>query len=141
MGNIGQFIHNNLLLCSIAVIVLILIFIVELLDKSKKIKTASPNLVAMLSHRKGTQLIDIRDQQSFDQGHISNSKHMPIDQINKTLKVSEKTKSQPIIVICQRGISANRAAAHIQKMGFNEVYVLKGGIQAWSKDNMPLVKS
>jgi rhodanese-related sulfurtransferase len=39
---------------------------------------------------------------------------------------------------CDRGQTAFGAAAKLRKMGFDQVYVMQGGINAWAQAGLPL---
>jgi len=74
-------------------------------------------------------LLDIRDPQSFAQGHIDDALH--IEQINIDTFVEEQPKSRPLVICCYHGISSQSAAAYFAEKGFTEVYSLDGGFEGW----------
>ena len=83
------------------------------------------------------QLIDVREQHEHDFANISGDL-IPMSQI-----ITHKDKIQsdkPVVVYCRSG---NRSAAVIQaleqRFGFTNLYNLKGGILAWSKEIDPSV--
>jgi rhodanese-related sulfurtransferase len=57
------------------------------------------------------------------------------------MKELEKIKSKPIIVSCGRGNRSLNVANRLRKLGYPEVFSLRGGIAAWQQANMPLEKS
>jgi thiosulfate sulfurtransferase len=75
------------------------------------------------------QLVDIRDQQSYQNGHIRGAKHLD----NATLQdfLLEGDPDQAVIVCCYHGNSSQSAAAFLNEKGFDEVYSLDGGFEYW----------
>lgn len=74
-------------------------------------------------------IVDIRDIESFEEAHIENAIHLSNDNINQF--VADTPKKQTIVVYCYHGISSQHAAAYLSKQGFEKVYSLDGGFEAW----------
>lgn len=51
-----------------------------------------------------------------------------------------KNKNNPVLLVCQTGQQSNKAARIVQDAGYAEVHVLEGGVDAWQKAGMPVVK-
>ncbi|NIO39800.1 MAG: rhodanese-like domain-containing protein, partial [Burkholderiales bacterium] len=51
----------------------------------------------------------------------------------------KKYKSRPILAVCDTGMTSSRAVDKLRKQGLESVYGLKGGINAWTQANLPLV--
>ena len=51
----------------------------------------------------------------------------------------EKFKSQPLILVCPRGLQSSALANQLKKQGYL-VHVLAGGIEAWQNAELPLNK-
>ena len=45
-----------------------------------------------------------------------------------------------MVLVCKTGQSAGDAAKRLKKAGFEQVYVLDGGIGGWQQADLPLVK-
>ena len=78
----------------------------------------------------GTQLIDVRETEERRRGKIPRSKHIPLGQVSSSR--DELNMDKPIITYCRSGRRSQTAAEILDKMGFKEVYNLKGGIKAYS---------
>lgn len=76
-----------------------------------------------------TKAVDIRDEQSFVTAHIPKSHHLT----NGTLQqfIANTEFSTPVIVCCYHGVSSQQAAQFLIHQGFEEVYSLDGGFEAW----------
>ncbi len=75
------------------------------------------------------QLIDIRDQESFERGHIANTFHLT--QGNLIQLLDQFDYSTPLIVMCYHGVSSRQVAQYLLSQGFEEIYNLEGGFCAW----------
>lgn len=83
-----------------------------------------------------TILVDIRDAQTFALGHPKNAFHLT----NDTLKnfMDEVDYDQPVLVMCYHGISSQSAGNYLIQQGYENVYSVEGGFEAWNKMNLPL---
>lgn len=84
------------------------------------------------------RLVDIRDEQTFEAGHIEGSVHLT----NGTLQnfMAETEFDMPVIVCCYHGISSQQAAQFLIHQGFDEVYSMDGGFEAW-RQSKPFITS
>lgn len=75
------------------------------------------------------QLIDVRDKDEFDAGHILGARNMPFYEIKQ--RHVELRKDQPIYLYEDGKYAAYRAAIQLKKHGFEDLYVLKEGYKNW----------
>ncbi|RDW21943.1 rhodanese-like domain-containing protein [Oceanobacillus chungangensis] len=76
------------------------------------------------------QLIDVREPQEFDGGHILGARNIPVTQMRQRLV--ELRKDKPVYLYCQGSTRSARAAHLLHKKGFQEIYQLKGGFKKWT---------
>ncbi|ABY45226.1 rhodanese-like domain-containing protein [Bacillus sp. TH22] len=76
------------------------------------------------------QLIDIREADEFNAGHILGARNIPLSQIR--LRHKELRQDQPVYLYCQSGFRTGRAAQYLKKQGYTDFYQLKGGFKSWS---------
>ena len=88
----------------------------------------------------GAVLVDVRSQAEFDSGHILDAKHVPQDQLASSTETLKKYKDKVVVACCESGTRSGAAARVLQAQGFTKVVNLKGGLQAWRAENLPLVK-
>jgi len=124
-----------------AFIVLLILFIFnEWRNRGSGSSVVSPQeLVGLMNHSRAA-IIDIREKEAFEQGHILSATNMRLSDMDDKKKVLNKYRSKPVIVVCQNGMSSSKAAKWLQKEGFDEVYTLKGGIENWKIENLPVSK-
>ncbi|MDP5292820.1 thiosulfate sulfurtransferase GlpE [Oceanimonas sp. CHS3-5] len=77
------------------------------------------------------RLVDIRDPQSFAQAHAEGAFHLTNDSL--VTFTNEVDYDTPVIVMCYHGISSQGAAQYLVNQGFEEVYSLDGGFEAWRR--------
>jgi thioredoxin len=81
------------------------------------------------------QLIDVRTEDEFNGGHITNAKNISWSSETWSPLVGELDKTKPVLVYCLSGGRSKKAAAKLTELGFKEVLELDGGYLAWSKAN------
>ena len=100
-----------------------------------------PVEAVQLINRRDAVVLDVRNAAEFKSGHITNARHVPEGELEARSKELEKIKAKPIIVSCARGTRSGNVANRLRKLGFTEVFSLRGGLAAWQQANMPLEKS
>lgn len=73
-------------------------------------------------------LIDVRSKQEYKEQHFDGALNIPLDEIAKQINQIIKQKEQIIIVYCQYGSRSKKAQNILKKLGYKNVYNLKGGI-------------
>lgn len=72
---------------------------------------------------------DIRDPNSFAMGHMQDAVHLTNESLASF--IAETPKAQPVVVVCYHGISSQQAAQFLVEQGFETVYSMDGGYEAW----------
>ena len=117
------------------------IIFISIRIKLSPIKQLSPQEMTLLVNKEEGVIVDIRADKEFKASHIVDAKNVTAEKINKNDIASlEKFKERPIIVVCTAGISASKSADQLVKAGFNQVNILKGGMNAWVNAGLPVVK-
>ncbi|WP_412888573.1 rhodanese-like domain-containing protein [Bacillus sp. 1P06AnD] len=76
------------------------------------------------------QLIDVREPNEFDAGHILGARNIPMSQMKTRLK--EIRPDKPVYLYCQSGLRSGRAAQMLYKKGYRDLYHLQKGFKHWS---------
>lgn len=76
-------------------------------------------------------MVDIRDIQSFNTAHAPGAFHLSNESIGAFMQQTDSTT--PVMVMCYHGISSRNAAQYLLSQGFDAVYSVDGGFEAWSK--------
>jgi len=95
----------------------------------------------LLINRENAIVVDVRTESEFKQGHILDSRVLPLSKLkNNELGSLEKEKDTPIIVVCNTGMTSGQACQMLQKLGFSNIHNLQGGITQWRSANLPITK-
>jgi rhodanese-related sulfurtransferase len=88
----------------------------------------------------GALLVDVRSKAEFDGGHIIDARHVPQDAVAESAESLKRFKDKVVITCCESGMRSGAAARVLKAQGFTKVVNLRGGLQAWRSENLPLVK-
>ena len=100
-----------------------------------------PTEAVLLINREKAVLIDVCEPAEYAQGHAMGSKNIPLGQLESQLPLMVKNKSLPVILVCQVGGRASRAAAQAKKLGYERAQALSGGLKAWREASLPVEKA
>ena len=101
----------------------------------------SPQDMVQLMNREKAVVIDVCSPEEFAQGHVIGAKNLPVGELEAKLAQVVKNKSTPVVMVCQVGARSSRAVATAQKLGYEKVQSLAGGLKAWQAANMPVEKA
>lgn len=87
-------------------------------------------LQSFMKNHPGAQLIDVREGWERKKAKIPHSTHIRLQDI--TTAKDKLDMEKPVITYCKTGRRSQNAAEVLEKIGFKEVYTLKGGIEAYS---------
>lgn len=93
-----------------------------------------------LINRDNALVIDLSASSDFEKGHIAGSRAVALSQFDPENKLLAKARELPVVVVCRNGQASGDAAKRLKKAGFEKVYWLDGGVQAWQQADLPLVK-
>jgi sulfur-carrier protein adenylyltransferase/sulfurtransferase len=80
--------------------------------------------------RERFELIDVREAFEYEIARIDGAKLIPLGEIAE--RADELPRERPIVVHCHSGQRSAQAVRLLQQRGFDKVYNLEGGIDAWS---------
>jgi rhodanese-related sulfurtransferase len=135
-----EFIGNHWLLSMALLLITVLLVGNEVTLKIRGFAAMIPAAAVQLINQKGAQILDVRDAPSFNKGHVANAHNTPLEQLVKNSASVKLAKDKPVLVACENGQSANRAAVLLKTAGYTDLYTLKGGIAAWREDKLPLTR-
>jgi rhodanese-related sulfurtransferase len=140
MAQVTEFVTNHLFLAMTFIGLFALLIIGEIRGRTSGVGTIGPMDATRLINHSNAIVLDVRESKETQDGTIINSIHIPLADLQNQLKRIEKYKEKPVIAYCRSGHRSANACSTLRKHGFTQVYNLRGGIMAWQKDNLPLVK-
>ena len=104
--------------------------------------TATPAAAATwLAATPTAQVLDVRTKEEFATGHLPKAVLIPwTDKDFAARAAKELDPGKPLLVYCRSGRRSAEAAAALVKLGFSDVRNVGGGILAWEKAKLPIVK-
>ena len=104
------------------------------------VKLLTADEATQLINREDAELIDIRSQKEFENGHIINAKNFSLQELPEKLNKFRKNNNKGIIFYCSNGSVSLKEAQKLVKQGEEMIYCLRGGIASWANANLPLTK-
>jgi rhodanese-related sulfurtransferase len=83
-------------------------------------------------------VIDVRAPADYKKGHLLNAVNLPLAKLEERAGDLAKERQRPVLVYCALGGTALEAAHKLRKLGFAEVYALRGGLNGWLNSSLPV---
>ena len=112
----------------------------NILDEARaQIKSIDIDEARRMLEKPGTVLLDVREGDEWRQGHIPQAVGIPRGFLE--LRVEEKVPDHktPVILQCASGTRSLLAARSLHELGYENVYNLTGGFNAWKDRGLPWV--
>ena len=84
----------------------------------------------IISKNNNIYIIDVRSSQEFKEGYLQNAINIPLYDLKKNITQIVKNSNEIIILYCQSDIRSRKAKNILEKMGYNNIFYLRGGIDA-----------
>jgi rhodanese-related sulfurtransferase len=113
----------------------------ELVTAAKKnVTEISPHDAAAKLNNGEAVVVDVRDKDEWDEGHIPGATHLSRGTIE--LDIEQKVPDPDAMIICHCGGGGRSALAaeSLQKMGYKNVRSMAGGLKAWKAAGLPTTK-
>ena len=133
-----DFLFENIFLVGLIIISGVLLFFPKVLSRDNKVLGSKE--VTLLINREPAMLVDVRSEADFRAGHITNAINIPLDQIEVQINKITSNSKKNIIVYCQKGVRSAQAFRLLNKLGLPKLYTIEGGLDAWLKNNLPIIE-
>lgn len=94
-------------------------------------------LKSKIDEKSDFQLIDVRETHEYDFSNIG-AENIPMGEV--PARAGELKEDVPLIVMCRSGKRSAGVVVALERMGFENVYNLTGGILAWAEEIDPALK-
>ena len=91
-----------------------------------------------LAAGKNFRLIDVREPDEWERGHLAEAELIPLGQIPQQAP-AQLSPEEEIVVYCHHGMRSGKAQEFLKAHGYANVLNLTGGIDAWSMQVDPSV--
>jgi rhodanese-related sulfurtransferase len=138
MPQLVEFFQNHWLLFTAAGVILVLLVVNEMTASLMGEKRLNAQEAVRLINDRDAIIVDLRPQNEFKRGHLLNAINVPFAKLEERASEVGKDKAKPVLLYCALGSVAGQAAIRLKKLGYAEVYPLKGGLNAWTGANLPV---
>ena len=99
-----------------------------------------PTVQRMLDNRltDTAYFVDVRTTEEYVAGHIPGFRWFPGGQVVQRSDDVLVVKNCPVVFVCDRKARSTVVASWYRQFGFQEVYVIEGGLEAWSAAGLDL---
>ncbi|HEX7114338.1 MAG TPA: rhodanese-like domain-containing protein [Steroidobacter sp.] len=139
MNRLLEYTSNHPFLVVAAVILAVLAIVIEIRHRARGSNSVGPMDAVRLTNS-GAIVLDVRDSKEYEAGHIIDARNIPAAELASRADTLKKFKEKPVIVCCENGFASAAAARALRAQGFTKVVTLRGGLQSWRQENLPLVK-
>ncbi len=106
--------------------------------QSVEVQSISPRDAHAKIKSDNLHIVDVRSAQDFNQQHIPKSENFDFSSIRFMRQVGNLSKDLPVLLYCKDGRLSPDAAKLAGTEGFPEVYVLRGGLDNWVQEELPV---
>jgi rhodanese-related sulfurtransferase len=136
-----QFVQNNWPLVLVMIISGGMLLWPLIGRRFSKVREVGALRATQLINRQSAVLLDLREDKDYAAGHVPNAVHIPLSQLASRGGELAKLTSRPLIAYCDRGNRSRNAGSALSKLGFAEVYTLRGGVRGWIDAGLPITKN
>jgi rhodanese-related sulfurtransferase len=91
-----------------------------------------------LSTGEPVRIIDVREYPEFAGGRLAGAELIPAGEL--ATRAHELNPDEPVVLVCRSGRRSTAALSQLQELGFAHAAQLKGGIDAWQKEGLPVTR-
>ena len=136
--SVVKFLLDNWMLIAVAIASAVALFLPVMRKGGSGLNAA---LAVQLINRDKAVVIDVCEPAEYAAGHVAGARNIPLGRLEQQLEAAVKNKSTPVILVCQAGARAARAASIAQKLGYANAQALSGGLRAWRDAQLPVEKA
>jgi len=96
------------------------------------IPSVAPKEAAAMQTTKKAIIVDVREDNEWQEQHIPGAIHIPLGQLNARLAELNRYKNSTIITQCRSGRRSAQALEVLKSAGFTQIYNMNGGLTAWT---------
>jgi rhodanese-related sulfurtransferase len=139
MNRLFEYIANHPFLVAAAVLLAIVAIVIEIRQRARGSDLVGPNDAVRLLNG-GAVAIDVREGKDYELGHIVDARSIPAAELANRAESLKKYKEKPVILYCDSGVASAGAARALRALGFTKAVALRGGLQNWRQENLPILK-
>jgi phage shock protein E len=107
-------------------------------EAKRHITEISPNETRAQVERGEALLIDVREAEDWNEGHVTGAKNFSRGSIELEIEDAAPDLNQPIICYCGGGSRSALVTESLQKMGYKNARSMSGGFRSWKEAGLPI---
>lgn len=100
--------------------------------KQKTWRDIDKNEIKKLLNKKDIELIDVREVDEYESGHIRGVKNIPLSEF--TARTNEIHADNEVVCICRSGNRSEKACEYLSTLGYRKLSNMVGGMNDWDGD-------
>jgi rhodanese-related sulfurtransferase len=104
-------------------------------DRPSHASSLEPERVAEMQRAGELELIDVRQPDEWELGHIPGARHIVLEELPS--HADSISRQRPVVFHCRSGNRSAMAADAFAQAGY-DAYNLAGGVLAWQESGLPL---
>ena len=137
----AEFFSQNLIWFGALAVVAVMLVMSYVQGQVRGAKMVSALEMPQLQRGGKSVIVDVNAEKDFAVSHIPNAENFPLESITQENSGLLKHKNSTAVVVCQTGGKSVKAAKSLLGLGFEDVHILRGGLMAWTKENLPVTSS
>lgn len=109
----------------------------EMLEQKRRVVREIDARDALSQREQGAVLIDVREQDEFDQGAVPGAIHIPRGFLESRIEDIVRDRDAPVVVYCAGGARSLFGAESLGQMGYSNVSSMAGGFNGWKTAGLP----
>jgi molybdopterin/thiamine biosynthesis adenylyltransferase/rhodanese-related sulfurtransferase len=97
----------------------------------------APDAARLLESEAPPALLDVREQDEWDEGHLPGAVHIPRGNLESRVEQTLPDRDTPVLVYCAGGSRSAFAAKTLEELGYETVWSLAGGFTDWKRNGFP----
>lgn len=135
-----SFFQHHWMLSIAFIIILVLLVLNEIRYRLSGVLKLSSQQLTQAINREEAVVIDTRARNDYQRAHILGAINITEAEFAAEQKRLEKYQAKQLIVVDATGQKAHGIALQLKKQGFTNIAVLRGGMQSWLADGLPVAK-
>jgi molybdopterin/thiamine biosynthesis adenylyltransferase/rhodanese-related sulfurtransferase len=87
----------------------------------------------------GAVLVDVRERDEWDEGHIPGAIHVPRGHLESRIESVAPDRAKRVVIYCAAGNRSAFAAKTLEELGYEDVASLAGGFTDWKRNGYAVV--
>ncbi len=106
----------------------------------QRVKAEIEEIGAEVARRRaddGAVVIDVRERDEWEEGHIPRALHIPRGFLESRVETAVPDRTRPVVLYCASGNRSAFAAKALEELGYENVASLVGGFTDWKRNGFP----